>query len=87
MLKQLTITIVTGLFALIITANAQELNPTYWSDAPSKTPKSKGLEVIKADAYRTVKIDLPELRKALSKASSVNNKQKENSVQIDFYQW
>jgi hypothetical protein len=82
MLKQLTITIVTGLFALIITANAQELNPTYWSDAPSKTPKSKGLEVIKADAYRTVKIDLPELRKALSKASSVNNKQKENSVII-----
>jgi len=83
MLKQITVTIVIGCLALSNTTRAQDLKSTYWSDSPLEAPQIKGPEVIKADAYRTVKIDLSELRNTLLNAGTVNNKEKVNAVIIE----
>jgi len=67
---------------LLFTANAQGLNKNYWEDV-SAPVLLKGAEHIKADKFRTVSIDIDELRLELVGVKHRDDKSKGKDVFID----
>ena len=71
------------LFSFLNTTHSQSLKSSFWSENAQGPTLLKGKEVIKADVFRTVRIDLTELKKRLINAPHRNQKNGGNNLVIE----
>lgn len=76
-------TLLTGAFcALLSVANSQQINKAFWSEGPASVTLV-GAEVIQADAFRTVQMNLTQLKAELDGVKHRDDKSKGKTVMIE----